>query len=472
MATTTSSWPIYTVEEIRQGILDAYTVYRPDDSTEDGSDAWVEANAFAIQLYRQQMRDAEIAAWISILFATGEKLDEHARIWLGEGNGRKPATKWIGKMRLQATSGTPPVPAGQTGTHANGASYKTLEAIASGDWLAGYATVEAESVTTGTTANQGDGAAITLSSPPVGVSSAASLVVDGDTVLATDQETDTALRRRILNATQNRPAAGNWAHYKEWAEAVEGVDEAFVYPRFYGITTLLVVPVGPARARQVSDDVVTAVAGAIAAARPGGSIPTVKKITEQAVSVALEVTPKAGYEPDWTGSLETAAGCTTTAIVCATDPALAGVAAGKRIVLPVTIAGKRTTQQRTVSEVNSGTKTITVSQAFGAAPAASEDITPGGPAWQPVYDAIAACFDTLGPARSTDPEAPRWPSWLGDRPSRLFVSDIYHAADAAEGVAGCSVTAPATNQDPTVDPHDTTIPQLVLDPEVLITWSS
>lgn len=85
---------------------------------------------------------------------------------------------------------------------------------------------------------------------------------------------------------------------------------------------------------------------------------------------------------------------------------------------------------------------------------------------------MAACFDTLGPARSTDTEAPRWPSWLGDRPSRLFVSDIYHAADAAEGVAGCSVTAPATNQDPTVDPHDTTIPQLVLNPEVLITWSS
>lgn len=471
MANTNSKWPIFTVEEIRQGILDACTVYRPDDSTEEGSDAWVEANAIAIQLYRQQMRDAEIAAWISVLFATGEKLDEHARIWLGD-NARKPATKWIGKMRLQATSGLPAVPDGQTGTHANGASYKTLEAVAPGDWVGGYATVKAESITPGTIANQNDGATITLSSPPVGVSSSATLVVDGDTVLATDRESDDALRLRILNATQNRPAAGNWAHYKEWTEAVDGVEQAFVYPRFYGITTVLVVPVGPARARQVSDDVVDAVAAALHEARPSGCTPTVRRITEQAVMVQVEVTPRAGYEADWTGSLTTASGSSATVIVCTADPAEAGVATGMRIVLPVTIAGKRTTQQRTVSGVNSAAKTITVSQAFGAAPVAGENITPGGPAWQPVYDAIAACFDMLGPARSTDPEAPRWPSWLGNWPSRLFVSDIYRAVDGAEGVAGCSVIQPAADQDPSVDPHDTMIPQLVLNPEVLISWSS
>lgn len=472
MTISASGWPIYTVDEIRQGILDSYTAYRPGDSTDDGSDAWVEANAIAIQLYRQQARDAEIAAWISILFAAGEKLDEHARIWLGETNGRKAATKWSGKLKLHATSGTPSVPAGQTGTHASGASYKTLYDIDALDWVGGYVTVAAESITTGTAANQANGVAITLSSPPAGVSSSAELIVDGDTVLAENKESNDALRRRVLNATQNRPAAGNWSHYKEWAEAVEGVDEAFVYPRFFGITTVLVVPVGPARARLVSDDVVDEVVGAIAAARPGGSIPTVKKITEQAVMIEVAVTPKAGYEPDWTGALVTDAGCTATSIVCTTDPASDGVAAGKRIVLPVTISGKRTTQQRTVSEVNSGTKTITVSTAFGAAPAASEDVTPGGPAWQPVYDAAAALFDTLGPARSTDPEVPRWPSGLGDRPSRLFVSDVYHAVDAATGVAGCAVTQPAANQDPTVDPHDTTIPQLVLNPEVLITWST
>lgn len=472
MTTTTSSWPTYTVDEIRQGILDSYTAYRPDDSTEEGSDAWVEANAIAIQLYRLQMRDAEVAAWITILFATGERLDEHARIWLGEANARKPATKWIGKIRLQATSGTPTVPAGQTGTHANGAQYQTTDDVDPADWSAGYATVAAESVTTGTTANQADGAALTLSSPPVGVSSSAVLVVDGDTVLATDRELDPPLRRRVLNATQNRPASGNWSHYREWAESVEGVEEAYVYPRFYGITTALIVPVGPAGARVVSDDVKAAVETKIATGRPSGCTPTVRKVTEQAVAVALAVTPQAGYEPDWTGALVTAAGCTTTSIVCTADPATVGVAAGKRIVLPVTIAGKRTTQQRTVSDVNSGTKTITVSEAFGAAPSATEDITPGGPAWQPVYDAVADCFDTLGPARSTDSEAPRWPSWIGDRPSRLFVSDLYHAADAAEGVAGVSVTTPAANQDPTVDPHDTTIPLLVLNPEILITWSS
>jgi uncharacterized phage protein gp47/JayE len=469
---TTTSWPIYTVDEIRQGILDSYTVYRPDDSTDDGSDAWVEANAIAIQLFRLQARDAEVASWISILFATEEHLDAHAVIWLGAANARKGATKWIGKIQLQATSGTPFVPAGQTGTHAAGASYKTLADIDAIDWSGGYATVAAESVTTGTAANQADGAAITLSSPPAGVSSTATLVVDADTVLGANRELDGPLRLRVLNATQNRPASGNWAHFREWAESVEGVDVAFVYPRFYGITTTLIVPMGPAGARVISDDTKTAVEAAIEAARPGGSIPTVLKVAESAVSVEVEITPSAGSEPDWTGSLTTAAGCSVTTVVCTTDPALDGVEAGVRIVAPVTISGKRTTQQRVVESVDTPTKTITVTEAFDAVPGATENVTPGGPAWQPAYDAIAACFDALGPARSTDPEAPRWPSWVGAYTSRLFLSDIYHAVDAATGVAGCTVVSPAANQDPTVDPHDTTIPLLVLDPEILITWST
>jgi len=465
-----TSWPIYTVDEIRQGILDSYTVYRPDDSTDEGSDAWVEANAIAIQLYRLQARDAEVASWISILFATGEHLDAHAVIWLGAANARKGATKWIGKVQLTATSGTPTVTTGQTGTHANGAAYATTADVDPGDWVGGLATVGFEATTAGTIGNQNDGSTITLSSPPAGVSSTATLVVDADTVLATDQETDTALRARVLNATQNRPASGNWAHFKEWAESVDGVDVAFVYSRFYGITTTLIVPMGPVGARVISDDTKTAVEAAIEAARPGGSIPTVLKVTESAVPVEVEITPSAGSEPDWTGSLITAAGCSVTTVICTTDPALDGVEAGVRIVAPVTISGKRTTQQRVVESVDTPTKTITVTEAFDAVPAAAEDVTPGGPAWQPAYDAIAACFDALGPARSTDPDVPRWPSWVGAYTSRLFLSDLYHAVDAATGVAGCTIITPPYNQDPTVDPHDPAIPLLVLNPEILITW--
>lgn len=477
--TTTSLLPVPTVSEIRQQILDAFTVYKPGDSTAEYSDAWVEANALAIQIVRLALRDSDVAAWISVNFATGDKLDDHGIRWLPADARRKAATHWVGKMRLRATSGTPTVPAGQTGTHSAGAAYIMGEVLPA-DWSVGYAIVGAAATTAGTIANQSHLALVTLSSPPVGVSAAAELYVDADTVEAEDREGDDSYRQRILAAMAYRPASGNWAHYKEWAESVEGVSEAYVYPRFFGLTTCLVIPVGPPGGRVVVAQTIVDVILRMAeeGVRPVACIPTIWQPTPTSVAVDLTITPKLGYEPSWTGALTTDTDPTPAAnrFKTTTDPTIvlgSGAAAvGKRVVVPVVIGGARTTQERVVSSVDSTTKIVIASEDFGAVPAASETVTPGGPLWQPARDAVQAVFDNLGPARETTGNAPRRPSWLGEHPSKLWLSDLMRAVDSVTGVHGVTISAPATNQDPTCTKYGASVPILLLDPEVLISWST
>lgn len=58
------------------------------------------------------------------------------------------------------------------------------------------------------------------------------------------QETDDDLRERFYDKLQNPPKAGNPAHYKLWAEEVDGVGYAKVYRTWKGPSTVKVVVIG------------------------------------------------------------------------------------------------------------------------------------------------------------------------------------------------------------------------------------
>jgi uncharacterized phage protein gp47/JayE len=465
-----------TIAQFRQSILDAFTVYRPGDSVEEGSDAWCIANAVAIQLYRDQQRDLEIGTWITPLNAVGAQLDAHGQRWLPPTAQRKGATKWGGQIRLTALAGLPAFGAGKIGTAGNGQSYITTEAVGAGHWTGpgGTADVNADAVVAGTAANQGDGTTLTLASPPAGVSPSATLIVNVNTTLGTDAESDTDWRSRVLGATVNRPGAGNAGQWIEWAESVPGVYKAFCYKRFYGLTTVVVVLLGPpgTRVSGITGAIITAVETKLAAEKPTGHTPTVLVLQPTYLAVVAAITPKTGYGPDWTGTLaeDPAQASTTTKVYTTTDPAASPnfLAHGMRVVCK-TNAVLNATEERIVDVVGPG-HYFTVTVPFSAAVNNSSTIYPGGPLWQPCYNAIAAVFDALGPARETTGNAPRVPDTAGSWPSKLFVSDLTAAIDNVAGVAGCTVTAPAADTEETCAQYAALIHILAFNPSVTLTF--
>ncbi len=454
-----------TIADFRQMILDAVTVYQPEESVIDGSDAWVMANSVAVQLHRQQLRQSEIGTWITPLFAEGTKLDEHGDRWLPSASRRGGATKWIGQVDLTGTGGLVGIAPGVVMASGSGVQYITTAACFVSLGVTQH--VAAEAVEAGTAANLPDATPLTLVAPPGGVSPDS--VIHTTTTDAVDVEADEDYRERVLNATRNRPASGNAAHVMEWALSVDGVGTAFVYPRWFGLCTFAVVPLGPpgSRVSGVTPSLIAAVEAAIEEERPSGHTQYVYAPTAVATDVALTVTPMTGYSPDWVGTLTTAAGTTATSIVTTANPATVGLVAGMRVVIEV--GAFSIGEERIVDTVNA--LGFTVTEAFSAVPAVPTTVYPGGLLWQPIRDAMEALFDTLGPARSSAPgTSERMPLPRTSWHSELYLSDIFRAADGVEGVLGVGITAPAADIDPTSAPGSIVLSILTLR-NMRITWA-
>jgi uncharacterized phage protein gp47/JayE len=465
------------VAEIEQALLDEVTTRRSTWSTHQLSDLGIEAHALALQLHRQQVRDEELLRTTSPRWALDDALDRFLDQWLEPGNGRKAASAWIGKLRFRKLSGTPTIASGQRGTFtSDGTIYETTEG--SSTWSGDYMILAARSVTLGSVANKSFGTTLAVQSPPTGVSAECTIYDDGSAItLGANKEGNEAARLRLLNSTRYRPASGNWAHCREWAMTVAGVSDCFIYPKFYGRGTVLIVPVGPASARALAAGTILAVqakiegSGSTAGARPALARCYYKAITDHPVTVAVEVAYGRNFGPDFddaTPAVLTDAGCTASVIKCDVDPTQ--VEADDRIVIPIGASSE--TQQREVLSVNHGAKEITVKTAFSAAPAPNMSIKSGGPLWQPVRDAIAAAFTEKGPARVSTATYSRYPEWQDESPSKLYVSDIKGKIELVPGAIGVNVSAPTTDHDLTVAIGAADIELLTLAPNVAITFVS
>jgi len=108
------------------------------------------------------------------------------------------------------------------------------------------------------------------------------------TVGGIDDETDEALRERLLIRIQTPATSGNAYHYRMWALESPGVGAAKVYPLWNGNGTVKVMVVGDDM-QPVDDTIVTACAEYIESVRPIGATVTVISATAKEIAVAAKV---------------------------------------------------------------------------------------------------------------------------------------------------------------------------------------
>ncbi len=152
--------------------------------------------------------------------ADAEHLERWASLWSLQ---RTAAVFATGSVVFSGTNGSQ-IPAATVVRRADGVEYETDSL---GTISGGTATVAVTAKVAGVAGNASASQAVALLSPLSGVDSAATVEASGITGGA-DQETDTALRSRVLTRMQQPPHGGAAFDYVRWAKEVSGVTRAWV----------------------------------------------------------------------------------------------------------------------------------------------------------------------------------------------------------------------------------------------------
>lgn len=112
-----------------------------------------------------------------------------------------------------------------------------------------------------------------------------------------DDESDEALRNRILMRLQMPATSGNAYHYRLWAMEVDGVGAAKVLPLWNGAGTVKVVLASPDMGA-VSAEIITAAQSHIEECRPIGADVTVVSAAAKSINISATVEVSADTMPD------------------------------------------------------------------------------------------------------------------------------------------------------------------------------
>lgn len=161
------------------------------------------------------------------------------------GMSRTAAIKATGSGQATGTTGTIIPASSQLRSNAGNIYLTDAAATIAG----GVATLAFTAQTAGDDAN--DDASITLRfiTPIVGVNTTVTVDANGITG-GTDQETDAALRSRVLSRKRYPPHGGAEHDYEAWAKEVSGVTRAWALPQYHGPGTI-----GVAFVRDNDDDI-------------------------------------------------------------------------------------------------------------------------------------------------------------------------------------------------------------------------
>lgn len=162
--------------------------------------------------------------------ADGEHLARWASVW---GVERKAAAAAAGGVALTGINGTL-VDEGAVLQRGDGVEYVTT---ADATIVGGVATAPIEAVAAGVAGRALAGVDLVFVSPVAGVSAQAVVAVGGVTG-GLDQESDDALRVRLLDRIRSQPKGGAANDYKRWALEVPEVTRAWVYPAKNGLGTV------------------------------------------------------------------------------------------------------------------------------------------------------------------------------------------------------------------------------------------
>lgn len=203
------------------------------------------------------------------------------------GLARREAQFASGPVSLTGINGSA-VPLGTILLRSDGAKFETVE---DATIAAGVATVTVMALLAGSAGNAGAGTALTFESPVAGVSSSA-VVAAGAIVNGSEEETDAALRARLLDRMRAPPHGGNAADYVAWALEVQGVTRAWVYPLEGGPGTVTVRFVRDDDASIIPDaGEVTAVQAHLDQVAPVTAAVTVAAPTAVPINYTISVTP-------------------------------------------------------------------------------------------------------------------------------------------------------------------------------------
>ncbi len=220
---------------IKTAILRDTQSQLPEAAITSDSDFGVRAGATAAAIEGLYQHQQYIARQVFPDTADTQYLEKHANL---HRLSRKAATTAMGAATFIGTPGAA-IALGTEMKTVGGVSLVTSEAgvispIADG--AGGTAVVPVQASSTGTSGNLIAGTALTCTSAPGGVQSAASLTTA--TTGGTDAETDAELLARVLDVLRNPPAGGNKADWRRWALAVDGVSAAYVFPLRRGLGTV------------------------------------------------------------------------------------------------------------------------------------------------------------------------------------------------------------------------------------------
>ena len=200
--------------------------------TQSGSRYYIQADA--IDLYGQavQARDSYFVDQIVPTRAASPfLLNVHGPLWIPEGllfasgaSGTVTATATGGVIWPGST--TPADPAATVGVDPSGKAYQVqiTETTPGG----GSVTLQLTGLDGGDATNIAAGTVIKWKNPPIGAQPEA--VAATDFTGGVDDETESDFATRIEDRIHHRPASGNQAHFRAWAQqASNAVEQAFIY---------------------------------------------------------------------------------------------------------------------------------------------------------------------------------------------------------------------------------------------------
>jgi uncharacterized phage protein gp47/JayE len=162
--------------------------------------------------------------------AIGEFLNAWANVY---GVARNAGTYAAGNATFTGTNGTL-IPSGTLLISDDDITYKTTAGVTI---ALGTATAPIIALAPGIAGNKAASSSLSLLNPIQFINNSVTVAAGGLTG-GLDQETDDQLRERIINRIQTPPHGGNANDYKQWAESVSGVGEAYVIPLLNGAGTV------------------------------------------------------------------------------------------------------------------------------------------------------------------------------------------------------------------------------------------
>ena len=484
-----------------------YLARGEDLDTSEGSDAYNQLDALALEFEGLELAAQEAAHRVLLRNQSGADLDESAE---DDGTARKGATFARRDVAVVGPPSATTAVAGATLSTPSGLRFSPVDPSTGAPLTSidtdgsGAATITVECLTAGTGGNLVPGTVLTWSSAPTGFAATATVASGTGARTGEARESDDDLRNRLLLRRKERPGGGNRSWWWSEARLVSGVGEAFVYrvmaspesPPGSGVYAytpntrgdITVMPFAPPPSsyaegddgmvagfsRIPSADLVTLVRRFFLGERDaqGGAIDAygAERFPAHMTPEHFHVVPPRGYERDVVVSVQAEAGWrwlpgdnavdntgTSTTTVLELDLALTGWQVGDRIAIADWGTGATLIRGgwflRRIVSLNVGSRSVTLDTALPGVPPVGTPTRPDAvkvadatSLWATALEDMAKKFDAMGPGPGPATTF-RFPDAARDgHPADLTRASILRTILNVAGVADASVTTPAASE--------------------------